>query len=77
MESNCNVDICEEGAHIVKGFPGDEDYTDAIFGRVAHIIEGFSGVEYFTLGYEQEDCIIVKDTGVESVKGMLMFNSSK
>ena len=52
MESNCNVDICEEGANIVKGFPGDENFTDDIFGRVAYIVEGFSGVEYFTVGNE-------------------------
>ena len=50
---NCNVVTCEEeGAIIIQGFPGDEDYTDAIFGRVAHIVEGFSGVEYFTVGNE-------------------------
>ena len=68
-KANCNVVICEEeGANIIQGFPGDEDYTDAIFGRVAHIVEGFSGVEYFTVGYEHQDCIIVKDTGVKSVK---------
>ena len=50
---NCNVVICEEeGANIVKGFPGDEDYTDAIFGRVAYIVECFSGAVYFTVGNE-------------------------
>ena len=67
----------EKGANIDQGFPGDEDFTDDIFRRVAHIVEGFSGVEYFTIGNELEDCIIVKDTGVESVKGMSLFNSSK
>ena len=50
---NCNVVICEEeGAIIIQGFPGDEDFTDAIFRRVALIVEGFSGVEYFTVGNE-------------------------
>ena len=43
--ANCNVVICEEkGAISFEGIPGDEDYTDAIFGRVAHIVKGFSGV---------------------------------
>ena len=49
---NCNIVICEEGANIVKGFPGDENFTDDIFGRVAYIVEGFSGVVYFTVGNE-------------------------
>ena len=35
-----------------EGFPGDEDYTDAYFGRVAHIVEGFSGVEYCNVDNE-------------------------
>ena len=53
MEVNFNVVICEEkGAISFVGIPGDEDYTDAFFGRVAHIIEGFSGVEYFTVSNE-------------------------
>ena len=50
----------EKGANIVKGFPGDEDFTDAIFGRVAHIVEGFSGVEYFTVGYKQKTATILR-----------------
>ena len=63
-----------EGANIIQGFPGDEDYTDAIFGRVAHILEGFSGVKYFTTGNEQKTAIF-EDSGVGSVKGMSMFDS--
>ena len=35
-----------------EGFPEDEDYTDAYFGRVAHIVEGFSEVGFFTVGNE-------------------------
>ena len=31
-------------------------------------MEGFSGVEYCTVGNELVYCIIIKDTGVESVK---------
>ena len=65
---NCNVVICEEeGAIIIQGFPGDEIFTDAIFGRVALIVEGFSGVEHFTVGYEQNTAIF-EDSGVGSVK---------
>ena len=77
MESNCNVDICEEAAHISEGIFGDHIFSDDIFGRGAYFVEGSSGVEYCTVGNEQEDCYFVKDTGVESVKGMSMFDSSK
>ena len=72
---NFNVVICEEeGAIIIQGFPGDEIFTDAIFGRVALIVEGFSGVKHFTVGYEQNTAIF-EDSGVGSVKGMSMFDS--
>ena len=64
---NCNVVICEEeGAIIDQGFPGDEIFSDDIFGRGANIIEGFSGVENFTIGNEQKTATI-EDTGVGSV----------
>ena len=42
MESNCNVDICEEGANSIEGIPGDHISSDDIFGRGAYISEGFS-----------------------------------
>ena len=51
---NCNVDICEEGANIDQGFPGEED---------------------FTIRNELYDCNHIEDSGVESVKGMTMFDS--
>ena len=52
-KKNFSVVICEEKVAIsFVGFPGDEDYTNTIFGRVAHIVEGFSGVKYFTVGNE-------------------------
>ena len=75
MESNCNVDICEEGANSIEGIPGDDNFTDDIFRRGTYISEGFSGVVYFTGGNEQKDCNYIEDTGVESVKGMSMFHS--
>ena len=75
---NCNVVICEEEAvYNREGNSGDHIFSVDIFGRGTHIVEGSSGVEYCTVGNEQEDCNLVKDTGVESVKGMSMFNSSK
>ena len=37
--------------------------------------EGISGVVNFTVGNEQQDCNHIEDTGVESVKGMSMFDS--
>ena len=42
MESNCNVDICEEAVYISEGNSGDDIFTDDIIGRGAYIIEGFS-----------------------------------
>ena len=65
MESNCNVNICEEGANSIEGIPGDDNFTDDIFGRGAYIVEGFSGVVNFTDG--NDHCNHIKDTGVESV----------
>ena len=72
---NCNVDICEKAAHISEGIFGDHIFSDDIFGGGAYVSEGISGVVYFTVGNEQEDCNHIKDTGVESVKGMSMFDS--
>ena len=77
MESNCNVVICEEAVYSIEGISGDHISSDDIFGRGAHFVEGSSGVMYCTVGNEQEDCNLIKDTGVESVKGMSMFDSSK
>ena len=77
MESNCNVVICEEAVYNREGNSGDHIFSDDIFGRGAHIIEGSSGVVYCTVGNEQEDFNYFEDTGVESVIGMSMFNSSK
>ena len=65
MESNCNVDIFVEVAHISEGIFGDDIFTDDIFEGGAYISEGFSGVVNFTDGYEH--CNHIEDTGVESV----------
>ena len=73
---NCNVIICEEeGAISFKGISGDHTVSIDIFGRGVYFVEGSSGVEYCTVGNEQEDCNLIKNTGVESVKGMSMFDS--
>ena len=52
MESNCNVDICEEGAISIEGIFGDHICSDDIFGELVYISEGISGVEYFTVDNE-------------------------
>ena len=52
MEVNCNVDICEEAAHICEGIFGDHIFSDDIFGGLVYISEGISGVEYFTVDNE-------------------------
>ena len=67
--ANCNVVTCEEkGAISFEGIPGDHVFSVDIVWKRAYFVEGSSGVEV---------CIIVKSTGVESVKGMFLANSSK
>ena len=39
--------------------------------------EDIPGDHVFSVDLEKEDCIIVKNTGVEGVKGMSIFDSSK
>ena len=39
------------------------------------ILEGIFSVMNFTVGNEQEDYNHIEDTGVESVKGISMFDS--
>ena len=45
-----------------------------IFWKRAYIVEGSSGVEIFSVVNVEEDGIII---GVEGVKGMFFFDSSK
>ena len=71
MEVYCNiVTVKKKGAICFEGSPGDHVYIVDIFWKRAHIVEGSSGVEFCNVDNEKEDCIIVKDIGVESVKGM-------
>ena len=67
----------KKGAISFEGIPGDHVFSVDIFWKRAYFVEGSSGVEFCTVDNEQEDCIIVKDTGVEGVKGMSIFDSSK
>ena len=72
-----SVDNCEGFANSFEGIPEVVNFSDDSFGRVTHIVEGFSGVEFHNADNEQVNCIIDKDTGVGSVKGMSLSNSSK
>ena len=74
---NFSVDNCEGVAICFEGIPEVVNFSDDSFGRVGHIVEVFSGVEFHNVDNEQVNCIIVKDTGVGSVKGMSLSNSSK
>ena len=67
----------KKGAISFEGIPGDHVFSIDILWKRAYFVEGSSGVEFCTIDNEQEDCIIVKNTGVESVKGMFLANSSK
>ena len=79
MYSIFNVATCEEEgfANSFEGIPEVVIFSDDIFGRVAHIVEGFFGVVICTVVNEEEDVIIIKNTGVKGVKGMSFFDSSK
>ena len=67
----------KKGAISFEGIPGDHVCSIDFFWKRAHIVEGSSEVEYCNVDNEQEDCIIVKNTGVEGVKGMSIFDSYK
>ena len=69
--------VKKKGAISFEGIPGDHVCSVDIFWKRAYFVEGSSGVEFCTVDNEQVDCIIVKDTEVESVKGMSLSNSSK
>ena len=61
-----------------KGIPGDHVcIVDFSLEEGAYFVEGSSGVKLCTVDNEQKDCVSVKDTGVEGVKGMSFFDSSK
>ena len=74
---NFSIDNCEGFANSFEGIPEVVIFSVDIFWRRAYFVEGSSEVEYCNVDNEQEDCIIVKNTGVESVKGMFLSNSSK
>ena len=69
--------VKKKGAINFEGIPGDHVFSVDILWKRAYFVEGSSGVEICNVNNEQEDCIIVKDTGVGSVKGMPISNSSK
>ena len=70
MYSIFNVATCEEErfANSFEGIPEVVIFSVDIFWKRAYFIEGSSGVEICTVDNEQEDCIFIKNTGVESVK---------
>ena len=74
MKKNFSVVNCEGFANSFEGIPEVVNLRDDIFGKVAHIVEGFLGVVIFSVVNVEEDGIIV---GVEGVKGMFFFDSSK
>ena len=70
--------LVEKGANLFQVSPGDHVYiVDISLEERAYFVEGTSEVEFCNVDNEQEDCIIVKNTGVEGVKGMSFFDSSK
>ena len=70
-----SISQSERVPYLSKAFPVESIFSDDIFGGLVYISEGISGVVYFTINNEQEDCNHIEDTGVESVKGMSMFDS--
>ena len=78
-DSIFKIATCEEEwfANSFEGIPEVVIFSDDIFWKRAYFVEGSSGVEICSIDNEQEDFIIVKNTGVEGVKGMSFFDSSK
>ena len=71
------VTCVEKGAISFEGIFGDHVLIVDFFWKRAQIVEGSSEVEFCNVDNEQKVCIIVKDIGVGSVKGMSFFDSSK
>ena len=71
MERNFSDVICEE-VSILEGIFGDENLATTSVRKLS-TLEGIFSVVIFTDGYEH--CDYIEDTGVESVKGMSMFDS--
>ena len=64
----CNVvTVKKKGAICFEGSLGDHVLIVDFFWKRAYFVEGSSEVEYCNVDNKQEDCTIVKDTGVESV----------
>ena len=63
----------------MKTFPVEEANFNIITCEEegCHSFEDIPGDHVFGIDLEKEDCIIVKNTGVKSVKGMSLSNSSK
>ena len=55
MESYCTVDIFEEGAYIIEGISGGDNFTVDIFVKVPIIFEGIPGGDNYSDVNEQED----------------------
>ena len=66
----------KNGLPIVEGIPEVAIFSDDILWKRAHFVEGSSGVVIFSVVNVEEDGIIVI-VGVEGVKGMFFFDSSK
>ena len=67
-ESYCTDDIFEEGAYIIEGISGGNNFTIDIFVKVPIIFEGIPGGDNYTGINEQEDCNPTEDLGVEAKK---------
>ena len=74
---NFSIVNCEGFVICFEDIPGGVNFSNDSFGRVGHIVEVFSGVEFHNVDNEQVKCIIVKDTGIGSVQGMSLSDSSK
>ena len=67
--------VRKKGSISFEGFPGDHVFNFDISWKRGYFVEASSGVEFFSVDLEKEDCIIVENIGVESVKVCLLANS--
>ena len=69
--ANFNVVTEKKKGAIFEDILGDHVVSMNNLWKRGYFVEAASGVEFFGVDLEKEDCIIVKNIGVESVKCML------
>ena len=73
--ANCNVvTVKKKGVNSFEDILGDHVLSVDILWKRGYFVDAASGVEFFGIDLKKEDCIIVENIGVESVK--TLFDSA-